>query len=95
MVMECKDSLPFTAIHHHLHSQPQAPILSQINSAHILFFKNTNCTASICIQSSLEISATCKSIYALPGTLNAEDKDHTFQDQVSTVVLFYYIKLDN
>jgi hypothetical protein len=56
-----------------IHCQTLARILSQMNSLHIRFFKHTEYTAAAYLHTFLWISATCKSIYALPTTLYGED----------------------
>jgi hypothetical protein len=56
-----------------IHNQTLARILSQINSLHIHFFKHKEYTASAYLHTLLWISATCKSIYALPSTLYGEN----------------------
>ena len=56
-----------------IHSQTLAPILSQMISLHIPFFKHTEYTASAYLHTFLRTTATCKSIHALHTALYTED----------------------
>jgi hypothetical protein len=67
-VTECKGSSPFTA----MFTVEPCPY-PESDKFDIHFFKHTECKASIYLHNFLKISASSKSIYALPSTLIAED----------------------